>query len=84
MNRKGVNNVYTSLKKEMARNIVGISCGAHFIHNCLQTAFDVLPIQTSALLMTIYKYFSIFYTLRVTQLTEFYDFVDIGAMWTML
>lgn len=74
--RKGVNNVYVRLKKELARNIVGIGCGAHIVHNCLQTAVDVLPIEVEALVVKIYKYFYI-YTVRVTELKEFCDFVHI-------
>ena len=65
--RKGVNNVYVRLKKELARNIVGIGCGAHIVHTCLQTAVDVLPIEVEALVVKIYKYFYI-YTVRVTEL----------------
>jgi hypothetical protein len=74
--RKGENNVYSRLKKEIGRNIVGVGCGAHIVHNCLQTAVDVLPIKVEALVVKIYKYFHI-YTVRVTQLKEFCKFVDL-------
>jgi hypothetical protein len=59
----------------MGRNIVGVGCGAHIIHNCLQTAVDVLPIEVD-LAVKIYKYFHI-YTVRATQLKEFCEFVDL-------
>lgn len=42
----------------------------------LQTAVDVLPIEVEALVVKIYKYFYI-YTVRVTELKEFCDFVHI-------
>ena len=64
--RKGVNNVYVLLKKELARNIVGIGCGAHIVHNCLKTAVDVLPIEVEALVVKIYKYFYIYTCLLYT------------------
>ena len=37
VNRKGKNNVFSYLKKELGRNIVGVGCGAHIVHNCIQT-----------------------------------------------
>ena len=74
--RKGKNNVFSYLKKELGRNIVGVGCGAHIVHNCIQTAVDVLSIEVEALVVKIYKYFYI-YTVRVTQLKEFCEFVEI-------
>ena len=35
VNRKGKNNVLNYLKKELGRNIVGVGCGAHIVHNCI-------------------------------------------------
>jgi hypothetical protein len=51
--RNGENNVHSRLKKEMGRNIVGVGCGARIVHNCLQTAVDVLPIEVEALVVNI-------------------------------
>jgi hypothetical protein len=48
----------------------------HIVHNCIQTATDVLPIEVEALVVKIYKYFHI-YTVHVTQLKEFCEFVDL-------
>ena len=31
--RKGKNNVFSYLKEELGRNIVGVGCGAHIVHN---------------------------------------------------
>lgn len=76
VNRRGENNVYSLLKKKLGRDIVGIGCGAHIVHNCLQTAVDVLPVEIEALVVKIYKYFYI-YTVRVTRLKNFCEFVDI-------
>lgn len=76
MLRRGQNNVYALLKKELGRNIIGIGCGAHIVHNTIQHAVDVLPIEIEALVVKIYKYFHI-YTVRVSQLKEFCDFAEI-------
>lgn len=74
--RRGQNNVYALLKKELGRNIIGIGCGAHILHNTIQHDVDVLPIEIEALVVKIYKYFHI-YTVRVSQLKEFCDFAEI-------
>ena len=64
------------MKKELGRNIVGVGCGAHIVHNCIQTAVDVFPIEVESLVVKIYIYFHI-YTVRDTQLKEFFEFVEI-------
>ena len=74
--RKGKNNVFSYLKKELGKNIVGVGCGAIIVHNCIQTAVDVLPIEMESLVVKIYKYFHI-YTVRVTQLKEICEFLEI-------
>lgn len=74
--RRGKNNVFFKLKQESGRNLVGIGCVAHIVHNCLQNAVDVLPVDTESLVVKIYKYFYI-YTVRVTQLKEFCDFARV-------
>ena len=57
VNRKGKNYVLSYLKKELGRIIVGVGCGAHIVHNCIQTAVDVLPIEVEGFVVKIYKYF---------------------------
>ena len=68
--------MYRLLNNELHRELLGIGCAAHIVHNCLQTAVDVLPIDVEVLAVKIYKYFHI-YTVRVTELKSFCDFVDI-------
>jgi hypothetical protein len=65
--RRGKNNVWRKLETELKRQIFGISCGAHIIHNCLQCAVDCLPIDIECFPVKVYKYFSI-YTVRVEEL----------------
>jgi hypothetical protein len=70
VNRNGENNVFHRLKKELGRNIVGIGCVAHIIHNSFDSACDQLPINIESLVVNIYKQFHI-HTLRVEALKEF-------------
>jgi hypothetical protein len=39
------NNVWRKLETELKRQIIGIGCGAHIVHNCLQCAVECLPID---------------------------------------
>ena len=68
--------MFSYLKKELGRNIVGVGCGAYIVNNCFQNVVDVLPTEVESLVVKIYKYFHI-YTVRVTQLKEFCEFVEI-------
>lgn len=70
VNRNGENNVFFRLKKELGRDIVGIGCVAHIIHNAFDSACDQLPINIEALAVNIYKHFHI-HTSRVETLKEF-------------
>jgi hypothetical protein len=56
-------------------NIRGIGCAAHILHSALQTSADILPVY-EAIVNKIFQYFHI-YTIRVEELKEFCDFVDI-------
>lgn len=74
--RAGKTNIFHRLKNILGREISGIECGAHIVHNCVETAVDNLPIDIEALLVKIYKYFNI-YTVRVTKLNQFCKYVEI-------
>ena len=56
------------------RNLTGVGCAAHIVHNYIQHAVDNLPLAVESL-VKIYKFFRI-YTVRVTELKQFCDFVD--------
>jgi hypothetical protein len=60
----GKNNVWQNLETELKRQIIGIGCGAHIIHNSLQCAVICLLIDIQCFAVKVYKYFSI-YTVRV-------------------
>lgn len=69
-NRKGENNVFFRLKKELEREIVGVGCAAHIIHNAFDSACDQLPVNIESLVVNIFKHFHI-HTLRVESMKEF-------------
>ncbi|CAI6360864.1 unnamed protein product [Macrosiphum euphorbiae] len=74
--RKGKNNVFLKLKNTLKRNILGLGCCAHVIHNSIQYAADSLPIDIEIIVCKIFGYFHI-YTVRVETLKEFCSFVDV-------
>jgi hypothetical protein len=74
--RKGKNNVFLKLKNTLKRNILGLGCCAHVIHNSIQYAADSLPIDIEIIVCKIFGYFHI-YTVRVETLKEFYSLVDV-------
>jgi hypothetical protein len=74
--RRDENSVYSRLKKEFHREIVGVGCAAYIVHNFLQTAVDVLPIDIEVLVAKLNKYFHIC-TVHVTQLKSLCDFISV-------
>ena len=74
--RKGVNNTFRKLNNFLQRELVGVGCGAHIVHNTIQTAGDCLPFDIEAVIVKIFSYFYI-YTVRVEELKEFCEFVSI-------
>ncbi|GBM04868.1 hypothetical protein AVEN_252815-1 [Araneus ventricosus] len=68
--------VFHRLKNSLGREINGIGCGAHIVHNCVQTAIDSLPTYIEALLVKIDKYLHM-YTVRVTKVKEFCEYAEI-------
>ena len=74
--RRGQNNVFFKVKEKIERDLTGIGCAAHIVHNCLQHAVDTLPVCVQSLVVKIYKFFHI-YSVRVTELKNFCKFVEI-------
>jgi hypothetical protein len=52
-----------------------VGCSALIIHNTVQTATDVLPVDIGGVVSKIYSYFYM-YTVRVENLEEFCAFVN--------
>ncbi|XP_053277202.1 uncharacterized protein LOC128438617 isoform X2 [Pleuronectes platessa] len=74
LNRVGRINVHTKVKNALQREVIGLGCPAHIIHNATRTAMDTLPIDVEYLLTKIFGYFHI-YTVRVERLKSFCEFV---------
>ena len=74
--RKGVNNTFRKLNNFLQRELVGVGCGAHIVHNTIQTASDCLPFDIEAAIVTMFSYFYI-NTVRVEELKVFCEFVKI-------
>jgi len=55
--RGGNNNFFARIKNELGREINEI-CDAHIVHNCMQTAVDVLPIEIFSYLHSTSNYAS--------------------------
>lgn len=74
--RKGKNNIYCKLNETLSHKVLGLGCAAHIVHNAIQSAAECLPLDIESVVHKIYMYFYI-YTVRVTALQEFCDFVSI-------
>lgn len=75
--RQGVNNVYFKIKSVLGREIEGIGCPAHILHNTASTAADGLSIDADSIVNKIFKYFSI-YTVRNEKLKDLCDYIDVS------
>ncbi|CDQ72078.1 unnamed protein product [Oncorhynchus mykiss] len=65
---------YQCKKNALQREVIGLGCPAHIIHNTARTALDMIPLDVEYLLTKIFGYFHIF-TVRVERLKSFCDFV---------
>jgi hypothetical protein len=75
--RKGTNSVFAKLTtSDLKMNIRGLGCAAHILYNAFRTSADTLPADVEAIVNKIFQYFHI-YTVRVEELKEFCNFVDI-------
>lgn len=68
--RAGKNNVFAKLKTRLGKEIVGVGCSAHIIHNAVHHASNGLPVDVETIILKIYNYFSV-YTVRTEALKEF-------------
>ena len=75
LNRVGRVNVHIKVKNAVQREVIGLGCPAHIIHNATRTAMDTLPIDVEYLLTKIFGYFHIYTYLHVERLKSFCEFV---------
>lgn len=80
LNRLGRVNVYTKVKDALQREVIGLGCPAHIIHNMARTALDMVPVDVEYLLTKIFGYFHIF-TVRVERLKSFCEYHNIWSIW---
>lgn len=71
-NRNGQDNVYYHLQTKLNRNLFGIGCEGHVVHNAFDAATDELPIDIEAVVVKLFRFFSI-YTVRVENLKAFLE-----------
>lgn len=57
LQRKGKNYIFTKLKETLNRDILGMGCYAHIIHNSIQCASDCLPIDVMRIVYKIFDFF---------------------------
>ena len=69
------NNVWRKLEAELEKEIIGIGCGAHIIHNCLECAVDCLPIDIECFAEKMHQCFYInTYSVRLEELKSLCEF----------
>lgn len=79
--RLGQKNVFYRLKQILGRNLVGVGCASHIIHNAFDYACEQLPFLIEPVVVRTYKHFHIF-TKRVEALKEICD--DAGVVYKKL
>jgi len=60
----------------LSKDLEGIGCPAHILHNTASTSTDVLSVDAESIVLKIYKYFSIF-TVRNERLKSFREEADV-------
>lgn len=79
LQRRGTNNVFSKLKDSVNKPIIGVGCNAHIVHNTMQTAADLLPIDIESVVIKLYGHFHV-YTVRVELLKDFCREADVEYM----
>lgn len=74
--RKGQNNIFRKVNDYIGRELIGIGCFAHIVHDTVMAASDCLPVDIETVVVKLYSYFYI-YAVRVEKLKEFCEFVEI-------
>lgn len=81
LSRKGHNNILARLKTKLKKEIMGIGCAAHIVHNAMQTTCDLMPLDIENIVVKLYSHFYI-YTVRVESLKQFCE--DAGVTYQKL
>jgi hypothetical protein len=73
---KRTNSVFCKIKEDLNRDVIGLGCVAHMIHNCAHSSINTIPLDIESLVIKIFGYVHVF-TVRVERLKEFCDFVGL-------
>lgn len=77
VNRPSGRNVLTNVQDQLKKDIIGVGCPAHVLHNSVQHGTDVLQIDVDVLVMKLFNYFSV-YTVRTEALKTICDYIDVN------
>lgn len=77
IHRQAGRNVLTNLKNKLNKEIVGIGCSAHILHNCIQHGTDVLKIDIESLVLKLFNFFSV-YTVRTETLKSVCEYIHVN------
>lgn len=77
INRPSGRNVLTNLQQQLKKDIVGVGCPAHVLHNSVQHGTDVLKIDVEVFVMKLFNYFSI-YTVRTETLKAICEYIEVN------
>lgn len=77
LERQGNQNIFSLLKNRINKELIGIGCPSHILHNAVHHGFDRCDLfDIDSIVLKIYNYFSI-YTVRTKELKDFCEFVEI-------
>ena len=64
------------MKSHLNKEIYGIGCSAHVVHNGIKAAADCLPLDCEIFVGKVYQFFHI-YTVRTEELKDFCEFCEV-------
>lgn len=74
-------NVLSLLKSRINKEMIGVGCPGHILHNAMQHGADTLSVDLESIVMKIFNYFHV-YTVRTEELKDFCD--DVGVTYCSL
>ena len=74
--RRGQKNIFRLMETSLGRELFGIGCSSHIVHNGIKAAADLLPIDIEIVIGKIFQYFKN-YTVRTERLKEFCEFCEV-------
>lgn len=72
----GGRNILNKLKTSLNKDVIGVGCPAHLLHNCIKHGADVMAVDIESLVMKMFNFFSV-YTVRTEELKSICEYVDV-------